>query len=580
MIGVLLTALGRDGGRGVRRLIALQTAAAVVQGVAFALLVPLLDALLGDQPDRMWPWLAAFATCSLGYAGIQFTALSRGFTAGAGIARVLHHRLADRVVDLPLGWFTSDRSAELARVAAQNVPQVMNVPAHLLGALAGSVLTPVTIVVATFAFDWRIALILLAGVPVLLAVHIVSTRVVRRLDLGRDRALGVAAERVLEFARDQPVLRAFGRTVHGYAALDQALAQQSETDRRLILRGTPGLVSFVFAARTLFAVVLVTGADWALTGSLAAPELLALVVLVGRLVESVSSAADLGAGLRMARTSLDGLNTVLAEPPFPLPTHPVEPVGTVVRFEQVGFRYPGSARDVLSDIDFTLPETGLTALVGPSGAGKTTLVHLLARFWDVTSGAVRVGGVDVRDLDPDRLARLVSLVLQDTYLFDGSIADNIRVGAPNAGDDEIRRAATLAGLNHSTDDLPDGLGTQVGEGGAALSGGQRQRVCIARALVADTPILVLDEATAALDPETEAALAGTLTELAARKCLLVIAHRPRTVVSADQILVLAAGRITERGTHAELVGSGGAYTEFWQLRTRAAGWRLATPPPS
>lgn len=575
MIRALLTVLGRDGGRGVRQLLLLHAIAAVLQGVTFALLVPLLDLLLGTRPDRAWPWLVAFAGCSLGYAVVQFAALGRGFTVGAGIARALHHRLADRVVELPLGWFTPARAAELARLAGQNVTQLMNVPAHLLGALINSVLTPLTILVATFVFDRRIALILLAGAPVLLAVHIVSARVVRRLDLGRDRALGEAGERVLEFARDQPVLRAFGQTVHGYAALEHALAQQSRADRRLILRGTPGLVFFVFTARMLFAAVLAAGAGWLLDGSLAASGLLALVVLTGRLVESVSSAADLGAGLRMARTSLDGVNKVLAEPPFPRPPSPVEPTSTTVRFEQVCFRYPGATRDVLADIDFTLPETGLTALVGPSGAGKTTLAHLLARFWDVGSGAVRIGGVDVRDIDPDRLATLVSLVFQDGYLFDGSIADNIRVGAPEAGDDQLRHAATLAGLFRTPGELPDGLATQVGERGIALSGGQRQRVSIARALAADTPILVFDEASAALDPETEAALAGTLTALAARKSLLVIAHRPRTAASADQILVLDDGRITERGTHSALVDTGGTYTAFWRQRANAAGWRLS-----
>jgi ATP-binding cassette subfamily B protein len=577
MIRELLTTLGDQGSRPVRRLVLLLAVAGILQGIAFALLVPLLGTLLGAQPNRMWPWLAALVVCSLGYAAVQFAALGRGFTAGAGIARVLHHRLADCAVDLPLGWFTSDRAAELARLASQNVMQVMNVPAHLLGALTSSVLTPLTICVATFLFDWRAGLILLVCAPVLLAVHIGSTRVVRRLDLGRDSAIGESAERVLEFARNQPVLRAFGRTEHGYAALDQALARESAADRALIVRGVPGLVSFAFAARMLFALVLAADCGWVLAGSLTVPRLLALVVLTGRLVDSVSAAADLGAGLRMARNSLDRLNALLAEPPFPRPADPVEPTGTAARFDRVGFRYPGdpSAAPVLADVDFALPETGLTALVGPSGAGKTTIAHLLARFWDATEGAVRIGGVDVRRIAPDRLASLVSIVFQDVYLFDGSIADNVRVGAPDASDEQLQRAAAQAGLDRVVGELPDGWATRVGEGGIALSGGQRQRVSIARALVKDTPILVLDEASAALDPENEAVLAGTVAELATRKSLLVIAHRPRTVVSADQILVLEAGRITERGTHNELADAGGAYAEFWRQRTRAAGWRLA-----
>jgi ATP-binding cassette subfamily B protein IrtB len=578
MIRELFAALGREGSRPVRALVSLMVVAGILQGVAFALLVPLLRTLLGAHPARMWPWLAALAACSLAYSAVRFTVLGKGFTAGAGIARVLHHRLADRAVDLPLGWFTADRAAELGRLASQNVMHVMNVPAHLLGALTSAALTPLTILVATFCFDWRIGLILLACAPVLLTTHVVSTRVVHRLDLGRDRAVAESAERVLEFARNQPVLRAFGRTAHGYAALEEALDGESAADRALIVRGVPGLVAFAFAARMVFVLVLAAGVGWLLTGSLDVPSLLAVAVLTGRLVDSVSAAADLGAGLRMARNSLDQLNTVLTAPPFPRPVDPVEPPGTAVRFDRVGFGYPGeSDAPVLLDVDFAMPETGLTALVGPSGAGKTTVTRLLARFWDVTEGTVRIGGVDVRRIDPDRLASLVSIVFQDGYLFDGSIADNVRIGAPDASDEDVRRAARQSGLDQLIGELPDGWETRVGEGGVALSGGQRQRVSIARALVKDTPILVLDEATAALDPETEAALADTVVELATRKSLLVIAHRPKTVVSADQIVVLEAGRITERGTHTELVDAGGTYTAFWRRRTSASGWRLTAP---
>jgi ATP-binding cassette subfamily B protein len=252
-----------------------------------------------------------------------------------------------------------------------------------------------------------------------------------------------------------------------------------------------------------------------------------------------------------------------------------------VEFTDVRFAYPGAeaGSPVLDGVSFRLPAPGLTALVGPSGAGKTTVARLLARFWDTTAGTVRIGGVDVRELAPEELAASVSFVFQDVFLVGGTIEDNVRLGDPGATEAELHRAATLAGLDQVVAELPDGWATRVGEGGTALSGGQRQRVSVARALLKDAPVLVLDEATAALDPENERIIDDTVAALAGSRTLLVIAHRLNTVEAADQILVLDGGRIGERGTHAELLASDGTYTAFWRLRARSRGWRLAAAVP-
>lgn len=416
--------------------------------------------------------------------------------------------------------------------------------------------------------------------PVLYAVRLASTAVMRRLDLGRDAAVGEAADRVLEYARNQPVLRAFGRTVEGYGALDEALVAEARADRRLIARGLPGLVSFSFATRLVFALLLALGVSWQLDGSLTVPTLLALLVLLVRLIDSVSSAAEAGAGMRIARNTLERLGAVLDEPPFPQPTEPREPRDASVEFEGVDFCYGTGAADgtggrpVLCDVSFHLPERSMTALVGPSGAGKTTVAGLLARCWDTTGGTVRVGGVDVREIAADELAAHVSVVFQDVYLFDDTIEENVRIAAPDADPGELAAAAALSGLDRVIEELPDGWATKVGEGGARLSGGQRQRVSIARALLKNSPILVFDEATAALDQENEALFAEAVRTLAAHKTLLVIAHRLSTVVSADQIIVLEDGGITELGTHDDLVEAGGTYASFWERRVLAHGWRL------
>ncbi|CAC17507.1 MULTISPECIES: ABC transporter ATP-binding protein [Streptomyces] len=586
MIRQLYRVLGPEGSRPLNRLLVLQCAAAVLQGVAFALLVPVLRALLGPAPDDVWPWLTAFAGCALAHAVLQGAAVSGGFTVGSQLSRVLHQRMADQALRLPLGWFDAGRTAEFSRLAGQNVIQVMSTPAHLLRPFISSLLTPATLVLATFFFDVRTALVLLVCAPVLFAVQAASSAVMRRLDLGRDAAIGESADRVLEYARNQPVLRAFGRTAEGYGALDEALVAEARADRRLIARGLPGLVSFSFATRLVFALLLALGVSWQLDGSLTVATLLALLVLLVRLIDSVSSAAEAGAGMRIARNTLERLGALLDEPPFPQPAEPRTPRDASVEFDKVGFRYDGgadpvagaAARPVLNDVTFRLPERSMTALVGPSGAGKTTIAGLLARFRDTTEGTVRIGGVDVREIGADDLADHVSLVFQDVYLFDGTIEENVRIAAPHAYSGQLAEAAALSGLDRVVEELPEGWAMKVGEGGARLSGGQRQRVSIARALLKDAPILVLDEATAALDQENEALFAQAVRALAARRTLLVIAHRLSTVVGADQILVLEDGEITERGTHDDLVAAAGTYASFWERRAQAHGWRLESAP--
>ncbi|MCU0494313.1 MAG: ATP-binding cassette domain-containing protein, partial [Chloroflexaceae bacterium] len=225
-------------------------------------------------------------------------------------------------------------------------------------------------------------------------------------------------------------------------------------------------------------------------------------------------------------------------------------------------------------VSFTIPERSITALVGPSGSGKTTITNLIARFWDVTGGTVRVGGVDVRDQSADTLLGQITMVFQDVYLFNDTIANNIRIGKPQASDAEVERAAGLAQIHDFIASLPDGYQTVVGEGGSTLSGGQKQRVSIARAILKDAPIVLLDEATASIDPENEQLIQQAFNALAAEKTLVIIAHRLTTIQQADQILVLEAGRIVQQGVHADLIAQDGLYRRFWQEREKARGWKL------
>ena len=241
----------------------------------------------------------------------------------------------------------------------------------------------------------------------------------------------------------------------------------------------------------------------------------------------------------------------------------------------MSFTYPGTDHQILDDVSLRLEPGTLTALVGPSGSGKTTVTRLIARFFEVDDGAVLVGGTDVREQTTEQLMSQLSLVFQDVYLFDDTLYENVRLGRPSASRGEVLAAAEMAGVSQMLDYLPDGWETRVGEGGTALSGGERQRVSIARALLKNAPIVLLDEATSAIDPENEAHLKRSFAQLSRNSTVLVIAHKLSTIADADQILVLDGGHIVERGEHAELLANGGLYASFWHEREQAQGWRLA-----
>ncbi|GAA2638664.1 ABC transporter ATP-binding protein [Actinomadura fulvescens] len=572
MIRRLFAALGPEHDSALRRLLGLFAAAALLQGAAFVLLVPVLGEVLGNEPERAWPWVIALAVLWIGYAAVNYPAALAGYKTGTNLSRDLHHRIGDKVAQLPLAWFSADRVGGIGHLAAQRVVDIMSVPAHLLRPLVDTCVTPLVVVLAMFVFDWRLAVSMAVAAVAAAVTFRMAGRGMQAADRHADAVHADAAGRIVEFARAQPVLRAFGRTVEGHTALDDALTAQHTAGRRMLRAGMPGIVGLGFIAQASFIVLLALGTYLALDGSLGTAELIALLVLAARFVEPIMFIAELGGAVRVAQNAVDEINALLDTETLPESEVTRQPDGADIELDEVRFGYDGTA--VLDGLSMRVPERRMTALVGPSGAGKTTVIKLIARFFDPDAGSVRVGGVDVRRL-PDPTS-LISAVFQDVYLFDGTILDNVRVGRPDATDEEVYAAARTARVDDIADRLPGGWDAPVGEGGSRLSGGERQRISIARALLKDTPIVLFDEATAALDAENEHALQQAMAALSRDRTVLVIAHRLHTLREADHIVVLDGGRAVEEGVHDELLARDGRYAHYWRERSRAHGWRLTS----
>ncbi|MEU0987324.1 ABC transporter ATP-binding protein [Streptomyces sp. NPDC005953] len=574
MIRDLAAVLGPDHRPALVRYLGTLALTGVSQGAAVAFIVPVLGRLLAGDTDgaAQWlPWMGGAVALSL---LAHYAQAMLGFRLALVILTTLHHRLGDHAVTLPLGWFDGTTVGRLSRIGTKSVFSIAGSCAHLLQPLVTGVLAPATVIVVMLWHDWRLGLAVLVCSPLILLTARLSVRLMTRSDEENDRAGVEAANRVLEFARDQTVLRAFGRTTEGYRPLEDALEEQRIAARRQVVLSIPGMLLSGFAVQLCFSALIGVGALLALRDSVDPVELIALLALVARFTGPLAEVGELAGVLRMAGNDLRRVREVLDESPLPAPERST-PVRTPGEIELTGVRFGyAEGPDVLDGVGFTVPPRTMTALVGASGAGKTTVTRLIARFSDVRGGTVRVGGTDVREQRTEDLMAQLALVFQDVHLFDDTLIGNIRIGRPDATDEEVHRAARLAGVDEIVDRLPDGWSARVGEGGRALSGGERQRVSVARALLKNAPVVLLDEATAALDPENEAAVQRALEELRANSTLLVIAHRLSTVMTADQIVVLHEGRVAERGTHADLLALDGHYARFWHERSRAAGWRI------
>ena len=479
--------------------------------------------------------------------------------------------LAERLRKLPLGYFGKRDLADLTETIMGDVNRMEHVWSHVLGYLYGSYISTALIAICLLAYDWRLAIACLWGVPVAFGLLFGSRKITSRsAERTKQAALAVSdsIQEALENVREIRATNQEDRYLEG-------LNRKIDEHERIMIRGELGTGLFVNAASVIMrlgvATTILVGANLILSGNIDFMLLFLFLLVITRVYAPFDQSLALIAEMFVSQVSADRMMEI-QDTPTAEGTETFNPKGHDIVFDHVGFAY--DKKDVLRDVSFTAKEGEITALVGPSGSGKSTCARLAARLWDVTRGAVRVGGVDISTVDPEMLLTDYSMVFQDVMLFDDTVMENIRLGKHGATDEEVLAAAKAANCDEFVRKLPKGYGTPIGENGTKLSGGERQRISIARALLKDAPIVLLDEATASLDVENETKVQEALSRLLAGKTILVIAHRMRTVEATDKIVVLAGGKVAEEGSPAELMSRGGLYRRMVELQQQSARWSL------
>jgi ATP-binding cassette subfamily B protein len=497
----------------------------------------------------------------------------------------LRIRLSQYLAKLPLGYFNRQSTGAIKKNLELSVEKIELFIAHQIPDFVGAIVLPITMLTVMFVLDWRLALA--ASVPVLasycLQCWVYFSKEGREswtkyMDVQED----VNAEAV-EYVRGMPAVKVFGLTVRNFLRFNKSIKEYRDFTLKITKSyKTPYSVFFVVLSAILtfivpVAILLISGQP----GNQAlALTIMVFMVLAPGLSVPVLKLLYAGGTLRQISEGTERIDKILAQEPVAEPELPKLPETYSVAFEKVGFSYDdqtaATRTEALTDVSFVAREGEITALVGPSGSGKTTIANLIPRFWDVAAGAIKIGGVDVREMGTENLMDTVSFVFQDVHLFYDTIEENIRMGRSNIAREQVIAAAKAACCHEFIQKLPEGYQTKIGEGGTYLSGGEAQRVAIARAILKNAPILVLDEATAFADPENEVKIQQGLISLIKNKTVIVIAHRLTTIREADNIVVVDNGRIVENGPHDVLLAEGGLYQRMWGAHIDAGAWELTS----
>jgi len=582
LISRLREPLSSEGRAGFSHVMYLSCIVGLVRGFSLISFIPAAIALTSGQPAwgmGLPGWLIALAVCAAASFILEYFLAIRSYVVAFDFLTNMHRAIGDKIASLPLGAFRADTAGKTSRLVSRELMMLGEIFAHMYSPLIAAIVTSLTMLVGITVFSPMLGIACLAAIPIVGGGVWVARRCLLSGSALKEPPAQELSHRIVEYATKQGALRACGRSA-SYEPLQQAEKSYGAAARRSLIRETLGQIVNGMAAQVVVVSLICAIGLLAVGGSVSPVE---AVVAIGLLLRFTQILVDIGmltSAFETRRPVLDLAHEILSAPELPVLSDDSalsvqSASNSSVALDHVSFSYEAD-HPVLRDVSFRVEPGTMTAIVGPSGCGKTTIARLIARFYDVNSGTVSVGGRDVRQWDPAELMAQLSLVFQDVYLFDDSLEANVRVGRPDASAAEVEEAARLSGVDEIVARLPMGWGTQVGEGGRALSGGERQRVSIARALLKASPIVLFDEATSALDPENEHRVTAAMDTLRQNATLIVIAHKLDTITAADQIVVLDEnGRVVQIGTHTQLYAeTEGQYRGFWEARSRAAGWSL------
>ena len=546
----------------------------IFEALQFVALLVVLRALVEQNMTGATAWtaLGIMAVSMTGAALCWYLAHNSEGHANYRMCGEKRIHIGERMKYMPMGYFNAQSLGSLTAAATSTMSDLESMSFAVIARTVVGMIRTTIFSLAIMCFDWRIGLVFFVGMLLFLWVNSRLLKKSRELSPGRLAAQTKLVDAVLEYIQGMSVVRAFHGDKAAKQTLNNTIEETENQNFKLERKRIPYNVLEQVVLRVTSVLAILISIWLFLQGDMSLFSCLMMVVSAFLVYSELESAGEMFFMLPMIDASIDRVEEIDRAPRMDEGGSVQVPKSHDISFDHVDFSY--GDRKIIDDVSFTIPEGTTTAIVGPSGSGKTTLTSLMARFWDVKKGSVKLGGIDVKDYSLDSLMSNFSMVFQNVYLFRDTIKNNIKFGSPDATDEQIIAAAKAARCHDFIMALPDGYDTVIGEGGSSLSGGEKQRISIARAMLKDAPIVILDEATASIDPENEHLIQEAISALTHGKTIITIAHRLATIENADQILVIDGGTVAQRGTHKELLQQEGTYKKFIQIREQAEGWRI------